>query len=180
MQFSVHCFWNESIVPKGKKNIWEGLYLNIPPVSDKDLLLCLLQRICHILHVLLPIHIPETHTQAVKSVGNADSPKLTLSPFLKLNYIIFIIQGTSMLIGLNAATMKNKSSAQTRSKAAALDTISLLHKVKRGWSLWLHFPSHSLKLLLLNRLHPKTQQQTAEAFACLSVLENLRVETCFC
>jgi len=81
-----------------------------------------------------------------------------------------------LLIGLNAATMNNKSSAQTSSEAAAPD-ISLLHRVKRGWSLWLHFPSHSLKLLLLNRLHLKTQHQTAKAFTCLSVLENLRDET---
>lgn len=81
-----------------------------------------------------------------------------------------------MLIGLNAATMNYKSSAQTSSEAAALDTISLLHRVKRGWSLWLHFPSHSLKLLLLNRLHLKTQQQTAEAFTWLSVLENLSAD----
>lgn len=93
-------------------------FLNIPPVSDKDLLLCLLQRIRHVLHVLLPIHIPETHTQPVKSMGKADSLKLTLSLFLKLNYIIFIIQRTSTLIGLNAATMNNKSSGQTSSEAA--------------------------------------------------------------
>jgi len=92
-------------------------------------------------------------------MGKADSRKLTPSLILNLNYTIFIIQGTSLLIELNAATMNNKSSAQTSSEAAAPD-ISLLHRVKRGWSLWLHFPSHSLKLLLLNRLHLKTQHQT--------------------
>ncbi len=51
-------------------------------------------------------------------MGKADSLKLTLSLFLKLNYIIFIIQRTSTLIGLNAATMNNKSSGQTSSEAA--------------------------------------------------------------
>lgn len=44
----------------GPKNFFCFLGQNSPPVSDKDFLLGLLQRIGHVLHVGLPVYIPAT------------------------------------------------------------------------------------------------------------------------